>query len=108
MIQTLAITIAIESTVIVGYAKWRKKPLMAILVTSLLANLITQILLWLALTTFPANYLSTLLVMEILIVGLEAAMLHFYRQNLLNWSEALALSACMNLASFGIGWFLKV
>ena len=108
MIVTLAITILIESMVVSGYAVWRKKPLTHLLLSSILANLFTQTLLWIALTLFPHAYLATLLISEIGIWGMEGLILFYYRYNQLKLGEALVLSLAMNLASFTIGWFLPV
>jgi hypothetical protein len=45
-------------------------------------------------------------VAEVLIWLLESALLYFFPNTRLTWPEALSLSLGMNLASFGIGWFL--
>ncbi len=108
MITTLAVTVLIESMVVIGYARWCKKPLFPLLLTELTANLLTQSLLWIALHTFPFHYLLTLLTMEVLIVGIELSMLHLVPRNQLSWKEAFFLSLAMNLASFLAGWFLPV
>jgi len=108
MIITVTVTILIESAIIFLFAKWRKKPLNSLLLLGVLANLLTQSLLWIALTLFPNNYLPVLLTMELLIVGIEGFIFYFYRGNHLRINEALLLSFAMNLASFTIGWFLPV
>ena len=108
MIPTLVFTIIIESLVIFGYAQWRKKPIVPLLLSALFANLLTQTLLWLALTALPTPYLPTLLVAELLIAGIEACILFIYKRNDLRLKEAVLLSFLMNAASFGIGWFLKM
>ena len=108
MITTLAITIFIESVIIAGYALWRKKPLAHLLLSSILANLFTQFALWVTLNVFTDHYLITLFIVEICIWGIKGAILYLYRYNRLNPGEALFLSLVMNLASFGIGWFLPV
>lgn len=79
-----------------------------LLVASLLANLLTQSLLWVALVLAPTHYLATLFVMEFLIWLIESAILHLYPGSWLGWKEALLLSFAANLASFGMGWFLPV
>ena len=108
MIVTLAITIVIESIVSAGYALWRKKPLIHLLLSSIIVNLFTQSILWFTLSTFPRHYLTTLLIAEICIMGIEGIILYLYRYNQLKPGEALALSLVMNLASFTLGWFLPV
>jgi hypothetical protein len=108
VIATLAITILVESTFVVAFAIYRRKPLKHILLSSLFANLFTQSILWGALISFPRRYLEALFIAEIFIWGLEAAILYLYRYNRLKLAEAILLSLAMNLASFGIGWFLPV
>jgi len=108
VIATLAITILVESAVVASYAIWRKKPLYHLLFSSIYANLLTQVFLWVALTLFPHDYLITLFIAEICIWGIEAFILYLYRYNRLTLREAMLLSLAMNLASFSIGWFLPV
>jgi len=108
VIATLAITILVESAVVASYAIWRKKPLYHLLFSSICANLLTQVFLWVALTLFPHDYLITLFIAEICIWGIEAFILYLYRYNRLTLREAMLLSLAMNLASFSIGWFLPV
>jgi hypothetical protein len=108
VITTLAITILVESMLIVAFAIYRRKPLKHLLLSSLCANLFTQSILWGALISFPRHYLETLFIAEIFIWGLEAAILYLYRNNRLKMGEAILLSLVTNLASFGIGWFLPV
>jgi hypothetical protein len=108
MIGTISITIFLESILVTGYAIWRKKPLIHLLISELLANLFTQPLLWLALISFPAHYLSTLFIMEFLIIGIESLIFYYYKYNRLFLGEALILSLFLNLASFFIGWLLAI
>jgi len=108
MIATLLITIGIEGAVCAAYALRFQKPLGNLLLSCLIVNLITQPFLWLVLKTFFHHYLDSLLVMELLIVGTEAAFLWMIRSNRLRWQDALILSLAMNLASFFAGWFLPV
>jgi len=82
--------------------------LVSILLTASLANLLTQPPLWLALTVFYRAYLPTLLLAELGIWLVEAAILRLVPANRLAWGKALALSLGMNLVSFGIGWLLPV
>lgn len=108
MIVTLAITVIIESAVIIAYAQRHKKPILPLLVTGLLVNSLTQSLLWLTLLAFPTHYLLALSVMEALIVGIELLVLRMVPANRLAWKDAFLLSLGMNLASIVIGWFLPV
>jgi hypothetical protein len=108
VIVTLAITLLIESTIITVYALLRKKPLIHLLLSSVVANLFTQSLLWIVLNVFFGHYLITLFLAELCIWGIESLLLYFYPYNRLKLGEALTLSLVMNLASFGIGWFIPV
>ncbi len=108
MIATLSITILIESIIAGGYAGLRRKPVIRLLLSCLLANLLTQPLLWLVLQIFFQHYLMTLLIAEFWIWIIEALVLFFLPHNRLRLSEALSLSLVMNLASFVVGWFLPV
>jgi hypothetical protein len=106
--RTLFITIIIESAVVIGYSLWRKKPVRPILYTSLCINLLTQSLLWIALTLFFRHYLIALLTGEILVWIIESLWLYAVPANRLRFREAIFLSLGMNLASFALGWFLPV
>ena len=108
MIVTVVITILIESVIIVGYALWRKKPVGHLLLSGALVNGITQAFLWIVLTGLTTHYLTVLFVSEICIWWLEGMILWLYPYNRLKLGQALLLSLAMNLASFGIGWFLPV
>lgn len=108
MISTLLFTIVIETSVVIGYCVWRRKPIRSILITSLVANLITQLLLWGVLNLFFQNYLVTLLIAEVLIWILEGLILYYVRANQLTFRQAAQLSMIMNLVSFAVGWFLPV
>ncbi len=108
MIKTIVTTVLIEAVIIIGYAQFRKKPALQLLFSGTLANLFTQAFLWIGLSFSPFPYLPTLLVMELIIVGIEAFILYVYGKNNLSQKEAFILSFCMNLASFSLGWFLPV
>lgn len=106
MIVTLFITILVEGIIVSGYSIWRKKPLRPILFTSVVANLITQSLLWIVLNLFFQHYLITLVAAELLIWLIEGGLLYTIPANHLDLREAILLSLFMNLASFVLGWFL--
>jgi hypothetical protein len=106
LIVTLVITILVEGAIVIGYSIERKKPLRPILFTSIIANLITQSFLWIALNLFFQHYLMTLLVAETLIWMIESVLLYLIPANRLRFSDAILLSLSMNLTSFALGWFL--
>jgi hypothetical protein len=108
VILTLALTLIVESAVVIGYSVWRKKPVQPLLYTSLFGNLLTQSLLWIALTIFFNSYFAALLIGEILVWVIEALLLYVIPTNKLSLSEAALLSLTMNLASLASGWFLPV
>lgn len=108
MISTLFPTLLVEGLIAAAYSRWRRKPLVSILLTASLANLLTQALLWLILTIFYRAYLPTLLLTEAGIWLGEAIILRTVPANRLAWNEALLLGLGMNLASFAIGWGLPM
>lgn len=108
MIWTLLLTLVCEGLVVLGFARWRGKPWPSLLLTACLADVLTQTLLWLALTTLDADYLRVLVAAEVGIWLLEAVFLRCVPANRLTWREALLLSLAMNLVSLGMGWFLPV
>lgn len=108
MIYSLPVTIIIEGLVCLGYSIRNKKPVLSIFITSVLANLITQSLLWSVLNIFFKHYLLTLIIAEILIWLIESLIFYGFRANQLNMKEALFFSLIINLYSFGIGWFLPI
>ena len=108
VIFTLLITILVEGCVVFIFCAVQKRPAGRLLLASFMVNVLTQVLLWVALKVFFQNYLITLIVVEVLIWLLEGVFLHRLPGNNLNLRQALTLSLCMNAASFGIGWFLPV
>jgi hypothetical protein len=108
LITTLLVTILIEGVVVLAYCTWRRKPLLSILVTSLVANIMTQSLLWIVLQIFFKNYLTALLISEVFIWFFESILLCLPRTNQLSYRSAVVLSFSMNLLSFGAGWFLSI
>lgn len=106
MIVTLAFTILIEATLVIAYSFWNRKPFFPILSVSIVANLITQSLLWAAVLIFYENYRLVLGIMEILVWFLECQFFYRIRAVGLKFSEATFLSLVINLFSFGVGWFL--
>lgn len=108
MILTLFLTLVLETLVAAGFCYWRRKPFKSIFLTAGIANLLTQSMLWLALNLLYRHYLPALFIAEIVIWLVESAILRLIPSNKLGWLEALGLSLLMNLASFGIGWFLPI
>ncbi len=108
MIGSLLITIVIEGLIVVAYALWKQKPTWRILIASVLANVLTQSMLWVVLNLFFAYYLTVLLISEILIWLIESVFLRFFPGTRLGWKESILLSLAMNLSSFGLGWFFSV
>jgi hypothetical protein len=108
LIYTLLITILVEGVVVLAYSLWRKKSVPSLLITSLSANLITQLFLWLLLNLFFQHYLIALFGAEILIWIMESVFLYSISANRLCFTDAQLLSLSMNLASFVLGWFLPV
>ncbi len=104
MIDTLLVTIIVEGAIGLGYCLWRKKQIAPILITSILANVLTQSLWRITLNVFFQRYLATLLIAEILIWIIEGILLYGVRFNKLSLNESLFLSLIMNLSSFGLGW----
>jgi hypothetical protein len=108
VIRALSITIILEGAVGLGYSNWRKKPVLSIFITSVIANLITQSLLWIALNMFFQHYLLVLSVAEILIWLVESLIFHGFRPNHLGVGESLFFSLIINLSSFGLGLLLPI
>jgi hypothetical protein len=108
LIVTLLITILVEGAVVLAYCIWRKKPLASIFVSSVVANILTQSMLWVLLWVFFQSYFVMLLICEVLIWLLETFLLYIPRKNQLTLYNAMLLSLSMNVLSFGVGWFLPV
>jgi len=108
LIVTLVITIFVEGLVVSGYALSRRKRLGPILFTSVVANLITQSVLWVTLNLFFQHYLIVLLSAEVLIWIIESILLYRFSANQFGIWEAIFLSLFMNAASLALGWFLPV
>ena len=103
---SIPITILIEGIVLWIWSmrsKPRKKQYLHRLAALTIANILTQFLLIAALAWSPFHYWPTLLTMEVLIVMIEAEVLHKTR---LSWNNALKLSLLVNLVSFGLGIIL--
>lgn len=108
MIVTLFTTVIIEGVVVLIYCLWQRKSIPPLLLTGFAANLITQPCLWIVLDLFFQHYLLTLLIAETGIWIIESLFLYAVPANRLRFTEAIVLSLIMNLASFGLGWFLPI
>jgi hypothetical protein len=108
LIDTLLLTIILESLVVLGYSFWRGKPTRPLLCTSICINILTQSFLWVGLNLFFRHYLIALMVAEVLIWGFESILLYAVPANQLQVKDAMLLSLSMNLLSFAMGWFLPV
>jgi len=108
LIVTLLVTIVIEGVVVFIYSTWYAKPLRPILITGLIANLLTQSLLWIVLNLFFQHYLVILCFAEILIWMIESYWLYRFPANQLRLPDAALLSLFMNLMSFATGLFLPI
>lgn len=98
----------LEGGVVLGYCRWRQKTWAPLLLTSIVANLVTQAGLWIALCLLFQHYLAVLLVSEVLIWASESLMLWSVSANRLSLREAMWLSLLMNGTSFGLGCWLPV
>jgi hypothetical protein len=108
LIITLFITIIVEGIIASAYSVGRQKPLGSILLTSIVANLITQSLLWVVLNIFFQKYLVALFIAEVLIWLMEGLLLSYVPANKLPFKDAILLAFLMNVASFALGWLLPV
>lgn len=102
------ITLGCESFVLSVFAHRQNKPLKSLLLSGLLANLVTQPFLWVWLAVFYRMYWVALLTGEALIFLGEAVLLKLIPDNRLSWREAILLSLLMNSLSLGAGIFLAV
>jgi hypothetical protein len=108
LIATLTLTIIVEGVVVLAYCIWRRKPLLSLLITSVVANIVTQSILWVMLNTFYRYYLAALLICEVFIWLFESLLIYLPHKNQLTIKNAALLSLYMNSLSFGVGWFLPV
>ena len=105
---SLGLTLALESPVALVWCRVTKKPARNILLTALIANVLTQTALWVLLWFLVRPYWMVLLVAEIGIWAIESLVLQALPSNQLRLAEAMRLSLWMNLISFGLGLVLPV
>jgi hypothetical protein len=108
LIATLWITIVVEGVVVLLYSAVQKKPAGRLLIASIIANMLTQSLLWAILQVFFNHYLIALFMMEVLIWLVESLLLFHLSKGQMYLKSAMIVSLLMNLASFGIGWLMPV
>jgi len=108
VIYTLLLTLLVEGAVVFVYCAVQKRPAGVLLQASFIVNMFTQSMLWIVLRFFFRHYLIALITAEVLIWLVESAFMYKLPGNKLSLSHAAFLSLCMNLSSFGVGWFLPV
>ena len=101
-------TLLVEGVVVTVYCAIKRKPASDLLEVSFIVNVFTQIILWFALRIFFRYYLIALIAAEVLIWLVESILIYHLSRKQLTPSSAVFLSLCMNLSSFGIGWFLPM
>lgn len=107
LLASLLTTLAVELALGFAYALWRKHPVVYLLTIILLMNMITQPLLWLALTGgFVGSSMVWTLTAEIGVCLVEAWILFKALPGKITNKEALLLSLVLNAASFGVGLIL--
>jgi len=109
---SLPLTLLIEGALAAGYARLRKWPIATVVTVVLLASLLTQPLLQLALSFTGGNgwtpHLTWILILESAIWLVEAGVLALTLRRTANLLECLGLSFVLNAVSFGIGWLLPL
>jgi hypothetical protein len=108
VIVSLLFTYFTEGIIVVIYGLVKKKPLINILLSSLVLNTFTQTILQILLFVFFRHYCVALLISEVIIWGVEGMALTAISANKLNIKEALLLSVFMNTSSFILGLFLPI
>jgi hypothetical protein len=105
----LLTTVIVEVLLGLGYALWRKRPLVTLLTTILLLNLATQPALWMTIRALDSRYSWIAISFAEGIVWLvEAVGLFLVQRKSVKFTEMLLLSLVLNLASFGVGLFLAI
>jgi hypothetical protein len=106
-LKGILITLVLELSIVLGYALWRKRPVIFLLTVALLMNLFTWIPFRIILGSLStAQYLAGSIVGEVIIWLAEAGFLAFALRKRAPFWEVLVLSLVLNLASLGIGLLL--
>ena len=109
--EGLLATLAIELPIAAAYAQWRRHPAVLLLTIVLGMNVITRLLLSYAVAAlyhFTQSTLPWILVCELAVWLVEAALLAIALRKKARIQDALLLSLVLNGASFGIGLLLPV
>lgn len=107
----LIVTLVVELVIALAYGLWRKRPLILLLTVVSMMNVLTNTVLTSSFLFIPglwAGGFSSLLIGEAIIWLVEAGILALALRKQARLWESLALSAALNLASFGVGWLLRV
>ena len=105
----LLTTVIIEVLLGLGYALWRKRPLLIVLTTILLLTLATQPALWVTISALNSRYSwIAILIAELVVWLVEALGLFLVQRKSVKFTEMLLLSLALNVASFVIGLFLAL
>ncbi len=103
---SLPLALVVESIVVLAVA-WRLKwPIIRLLAASVIANILSQFVLYGSLAVFVGNFLTSLIIAEILVCLFEAAVLKFYPKIGLSWRQSLLLSLGMNALSLAVGYLI--
>ena len=104
----LPVTLVVELLVGLGYVLWRKRSWRRVLATILLMNLVTQPALWLATMFLHGTLCGLPLLLELVVVLVEAWVLYRVLNKYVYFPEAFLLSLVLNLASYAIGLLLPL
>jgi hypothetical protein len=107
---TIPATLLVETTIGLLYSIIRKLPKVRVFAIILLANLITQPILWfvLAATEGMGITLTLMVILEIVIWLVEALILYFTLRDQMRLIEALGLSLLLNGASVLVGVLVPI
>lgn len=107
---SLPLTILIEGLLITAYYTYRRQPRLLPATLNLAGNLLTQLVLWFLLVSHADGSLGwlVLLLVETVIVAVEAAILYWPQRRQMTFTRALGISFALNLVSFTIGLFLPI
>ncbi|MGD2104611.1 MAG: hypothetical protein PVJ55_05795 [Anaerolineae bacterium] len=106
----LSLTVVVEGLIVLAYAAARGLRIWHRLAYVVLANLVTQPVLWCFMVLVPADmpYFPALAVGESLVWVIEAFLLRLVTDRRLTLKKALHLSLSMNVVSCGVGLLLPV
>jgi hypothetical protein len=106
---TMPLTFFIEGLIAGIYAAWRKRSIVTLVSLVLLANVITQPVLWLILVAGGATTpVLSLALAEVFIWWIETMLLYLTQRKTWTFKETVGFSLLLNLISFGIGLLLPV